>query len=407
MPRLPLVLALAAAAWPATAPAQVVYTITDLGALPGMPLSAGFSINGFGQITGVSYDSPSVNFSRAFRIQPGGTLSDPGVDLGTLGGSSCSGGGINASGQITGVSTLAGNTWSHAYRTTATGRIDDPGTDLGTLGGGHSSASAINDSGQVTGGSFTIPNDYFTNHAFRTTATGTLSDPGADLGTLGGRSSSGVDINTSGQVAGNSQTTGNAAVHAFRTTGTGRVSDPGADLGTLGGTMSFGFAINDSGQVAGWSDIAGNGARHAFRSSPNGQPVSLTDLGTLGGTNSGVYNWGRFLGINSLSVVVGTSEIAVGSPEIHAFIFDTRMRDLNDLIPVASGWILRVASDINDAGQITGWGDINGQQHAFLLTPVPEPTSLALTGCALAAAWAVRRRRAGRDTAPVIPTPAS
>jgi hypothetical protein len=44
------------------------------------------------------------------------------------------------------------------------------------------------------------------------------------------------------------------------------------------------------------------------------------------------------------------------------------MLDLNDLIPGGSGWDLNSAAAINDNGQITGCGLLNGQQHAFLLT---------------------------------------
>jgi len=42
------------------------------------------------------------------------------------------------------------------------------------------------------------------------------------------------------------------------------------------------------------------------------------------------------------------------------------MVDLNTLTPIASGWTLSKASGINDAGQITGSGTINGFGHAFL-----------------------------------------
>lgn len=52
------------------------------------------------------------------------------------------------------------------------------------------------------------------------------------------------------------------------------------------------------------------------------------------------------------------------------------MRNLNRLIPANSGWQLTVARAINDAGQIVGDGILNGQQRAFLLTPV---TSAAIT----------------------------
>jgi len=46
------------------------------------------------------------------------------------------------------------------------------------------------------------------------------------------------------------------------------------------------------------------------------------------------------------------------------------MRDLNDLLPSSSGWTLMQGWGINDLGQITGYGTINGQYHAFLMTPV-------------------------------------
>ena len=46
------------------------------------------------------------------------------------------------------------------------------------------------------------------------------------------------------------------------------------------------------------------------------------------------------------------------------------MHDLNNLIPVGSGWLLIKAYGINDAGQIVGYGTLSGTYHPFLLTPV-------------------------------------
>jgi probable HAF family extracellular repeat protein len=61
------------------------------------------------------------------------------------------------------------------------------------------------------------------------------------------------------------------------------------------------------------------------------------------------------------------------------------MEDLNSLIPANSGWLLKQASAINDAGQIAGYGTIHGETHAFLLTPMPEPAGLSLLGlCSVA-----------------------
>src|SRR3954465_8662480 len=67
------------------------------------------------------------------------------------------------------------------------------------------------------------------------------------LGTLGGSNSYGFAINTSGEAAGYSGTTGNAASHAFRYSGTPGSGGAMADLGTLGGSNSYGIAMNASG----------------------------------------------------------------------------------------------------------------------------------------------------------------
>src|SRR5262245_16166954 len=117
-------------------------------------------------------------------------------------------------------------------------------TDLGTLGGNPSAAYGINSSGQVTGSSSLSGNTG--SHAFRTGPNGRVSDPGTDLG---GISSVGIGINGTGQVTGYANFAGTGP-RAFRTTATGLVTDPGTNLGVFpGGTQSFGQGINDSGQV--------------------------------------------------------------------------------------------------------------------------------------------------------------
>ena len=45
------------------------------------------------------------------------------------------------------------------------------------------------------------------------------------------------------------------------------------------------------------------------------------------------------------------------------------MVDLNTRLPPGSGWELESARAINDNGWITGYGSINGQEHAYLLKP--------------------------------------
>jgi probable HAF family extracellular repeat protein len=135
------------------------------------------------------------------------------------------------------------------------------------------------------------------------------------------------------------------------------------DLGTLGGTISFAFAINDLGQVAGGAETS-NGEIHAFL----WEAGVMLDLGTLGGDLAEPND------IDSQGRIVGGSRTAGGSLE--GFIWeDGTMMNLNDLIPSGSGWILSTARGINEGGQIVGGGTINGEFHAYLLTPVPSNTA--------------------------------
>jgi probable HAF family extracellular repeat protein len=71
--------------------------------------------------------------------------------------------------------------------------------------------------------------------------------------------------------------------------------------------------------------------------------------------------------VNDFGQVVGESDYIA----IRAFVWTagTGMVDLNSRIPANSGWALNVALSINVKGQISGYGIINGQTHAFLLTP--------------------------------------
>ena len=78
------------------------------------------------------------------------------------------------------------------------------------------------------------------------------------------------------------------------------------NLASLGGTASSGSSINDRGWIAGSSNLAGDQTQHAvlWRGGP------LTDLGTLGGPNSGVL-WPVK---NDRGLVTGISQTALADP---------------------------------------------------------------------------------------------
>ena len=113
---------------------------------------------------------------------------------------------------------------------------------------------------------------------------------------------------------------------------------------------------------------------------------TITDLGTLGGTYSGAT------AINNNGQVVGFATTATGSADRRAFLYSGgNLLDLNNLLPSGSSWNLTDARDINDLGQIVGMGKINGQVHAYLMTPTTVPSTSHGVAVRLRAAGADRR----------------
>jgi probable HAF family extracellular repeat protein len=97
--------------------------------------------------------------------------------------------------------------------------------------------------------------------------------------------------------------------------------------------------------------------------------VRTSETDYLGGSYS--QGWG----INNQGDVVGYSDIEMGiTGNGHAFLYKRgTLYDLNSLLDGGgSGRTLLAANAINDAGQITGVGRVNGQRRAFLLTPVKQ-----------------------------------
>jgi probable HAF family extracellular repeat protein len=188
-----------------------------------------------------------------------------------------------------------------------------------------------------------------------------------DWGTRGGTIREARGINNAGQVIGYSYSaTGDPPAHAFLYSN-GQVSD----LGTLGGSFREGVRINNAGQVTGYSRLSGAAISHSFLYS-NGQ---MADRGTLGGLSFGEA-------IHDAGQVVGESYY-VPAGSFHAFLSSNGQRkDLNDWIDSQLAIMLFNATGINNKGQIVAGGPSQPGFHGFLLTPVPEPSTLALCGVA-------------------------
>lgn len=117
------------------------------------------------------------------------------------------------------------------------------------------------------------------------------------------------------------------------------------DLGTLGGTESKAFAINSCGQVAGYATLAGGSKRPFFRPAS-----SLIDLGVLSGD-------GTSTSVNNSGYVVGYSP--TGGSTDRAFIWHddngNNANDAGEMIGLLPSGATGAAEDINDNGRVVGW----------------------------------------------------
>jgi probable HAF family extracellular repeat protein len=333
----------------------------------------------------------SVRTSRA--IDPAYAITDLGADVYP--------GGINNLGQVVGGMAAAGGTSSHAFYYAA-GSL----TDFGTFGSTDASFSDINDVGQIAG-SLDLPNFG---------AQGFLYSGGvkSNLGTLGGNVVAPTSINNNGQIVGQASRL-NGDYHGFFYSA-GVIHDVGSLGVYFGSTFSNMLRINNNGQAVGYS-LLSDGSYHAARYT-NG---TLTDLGAPAGTNiycygltisdsgriagealsfSGnaytdrlfSYTNGSFSILATLTIVADSflsGTVAMnnvgqivwsGQTPQHVDLYSdsTGITPLNSLIDPASGWNLTSVGDINDAGQMIGVGTFGGGIHGFLLTPVPEPSTMVL-----------------------------
>lgn len=329
--------------------AAPIYSITDLGVLPGGSRSVATDINDHGQVVGCSgYDC--VNVQGSAFLWANGVM----TDLGNL----ANGTGVNFALGINNNSQVVGTSPSYTDGSNINRAFlwwNGVMTDLGHLPGENSSGAVdINNNGQVVGGSgsktFSWQNSVMT-------------DLGLPLG------SSPTSINDYGQVVGTNSLSGPHAILWQSGAMTGLGALPG------GGDHSYAVDINNTGQVVGQSGGSGpaeSGPARAFLWDEN---AGMHDLGFLPGANYSVA-----YGINDRGEVVGESSSLFGAGG--AFLWDDGlgMLNLNDLLIDSEDWRLWTATAINNSGQIVGNGLHNGVQRAFLLTPVdagPETETIA------------------------------
>lgn len=299
-------------------------------------------------------------------------------NLGTLGGTLSTAFGINNQGWISGASNLAGDQNEHPFLWYQSRMID-----LGTAGGPNSVSGfpLKNERGLIPGISQTAISDplgenwNFHCDAYETVLcdgtdlinVGLLWYPGgkATMPTLGGDNGQAFGANNLGQVVGLAET-----AKQDKNCVAPQVLDYEAVIWTPfesriealppypGDTVSAAIGINDRGQAVGASGacapISPSIGAHALLWE-NG---SFTYLGTLGGQLSNLA-----YAINNAGQVVGVSDLQ-GEVTAHAFIWQNgTLRDLGTL----PGDFLSVAFSINNRGQVVGEScDINFNCRAFL-----------------------------------------
>ena len=176
-------------------------------------------------------------------------------------------------------------------------------------------------------------------------------------------------INDNGEAVGTSGTCGTPALsapsHAMLVHAVVWRNGSVSNLPGLGGVMNnAAFAINNAGQIAGISDSPGDATTYAVL----WQNGAITNLGTLPGDVSSVAN-----DINAQGQVVGVSCDA--NFNCRAFLWNHGVAiDLNSLIPPDSPLYLTSGAGINDRGEIAGTAVLKSkpnEQPAFLAIPAP------------------------------------
>lgn len=318
-----------------TEPILSGFTITPLNTLGGN-FSWAFDINNQGQVAGYSAVLDGRGIS-AFLADAGGCM----TDLGKLNNEAGMALGINDSGHVVGKSCDFDACLASIY-TPEDGIVKIPHVAGTTAGEGWD----VNDSDVICGKVYyedgsTKPFIYDRNNGMKV-----INLPEWGDGLL-------YRLNNSRQAVGWAYVSNSPRAFTY-TEATGvRYIDAAHGL-----TPNYAYGINESGQIALTSSDSSGRSQACLLDPVDGQiELGRTDIYT---SAEGLNDFGQ----------------VVGSISGRAMVYDriNGMKDLNNLIPQGTGWTLQKAVAINNRGQITGYGSLNGSiRTGFLLTPRTAP----------------------------------
>lgn len=345
----------------AAARAEPLYTVTDLGDLPGgSDESWAYGINNVGQVVGWSFTETGT---RAFLWENGvmtplaGTdplrpsraysINDAGVIAGSVGEWGSGQAAMWEAGALTPLPNLPGQVNGGSFAINAAGQIAGYSGGPTIAAGGF---SAMWEDGAVTGLAG-VPTD-----VQRSQATG---------------------VNAAGEACGWYRQ--GSLFRAYRWND-GVMTEISTLPGAVGAQAT---GINDSGHVVGTAIFGGSPARY---------------LGFLwDGESTLELGFGDFPPDTNYLVprdITNDGVVVGGGPGAFIWTVDEGTRDLNNLLDASGdGWALAIAYSANELGQIVGVGtNPDGVLHGYLLTPIPEPAAFAHLALLATVCIAGRRR---------------
>ncbi|HRK20945.1 MAG TPA: post-COAP-1 domain-containing protein [Fimbriimonadaceae bacterium] len=324
------------------------YVVTEMPVSDGFTGTGAYALNRDGLVVGYSYSGNGLTVGKAFLWKPVTTNSPNGSHfaLDQLGAGSFSvAGGISNNSRIAG---YAEDESGQRYLTTWDVNSGDAQAVVSIVSTAGFTVG-INDVGQIAYNSASSPWVYLN---------GTSSPLQCSWGAI-------TAINQSGDVAGFGNTALNGTYQGivWRSGSYNVPNNVGAAFGGVYLEPGAIYAINSLRLATGYV-LEPNGVPRAYVwDFDSGSPSFVFP--------PEVYSTGY--GINEQGDVVGSYRNSLGQFGKPFLIEGGAFYDLQSEIDPTSGWYLTEAFDINEFGQICGFGYLNGRPRGYLLTPANQP----------------------------------